>query len=121
MEGSHVRRGVDAILAAMDDSTVVDSARTSLVSAAVSALVATVFGLPLAYGLARAETRWRSAVLATVVLPLVLPPTVGGIVLLPVVGPNTLNAATWSRQMCVFGCFASFSGCARRARPRCDY
>ena len=79
----------DAILAAMDDSTVVDSARTSLVSAAVSALVATVFGLPLAYWLARTETRLQNAVLAVVVLPLVLPPTVGGVVLLTVFGPNT--------------------------------
>ena len=63
---------------------------TSLLSASVTTVLATGFGLPLAYWLARAETRWKNAVLAVAVLPLVLPPTVGGVVLLTVFGPNTL-------------------------------
>ena len=76
------------VLARMTDSTVVDAATTSVLSASISTTVATVFGLPLAYWLARSGSRWTNAVLGVVVLPLVLPPTVGGIVLLTVVGPG---------------------------------
>jgi molybdate/tungstate transport system permease protein len=76
------------VLARMNNPAVVSAAKTSLLSASISAVIATVFGLPLAYWLARAEGRWTTAVLAVVVLPLVLPPTVGGIVLLTVFGPG---------------------------------
>ena len=77
-----------ALLDALGDPAVVSAASTSLVSASVSTALATVFGLPLAYWLARSEARWKNAVLAIVVLPLVLPPTVSGLVLLTVIGPN---------------------------------
>jgi len=79
-----------AVAASLGDATVVDAATTSILAATLSTLLGTAFGLPLAYWLARADTRWTDAVLAAVVLPLVLPPTVGGVVLLTVVGPNTL-------------------------------
>jgi molybdate/tungstate transport system permease protein len=74
----------------MGDPTVVDSATTSLLSASISTVVATLFGLPLAYWLARTDGAVTTVVLAVVVLPLVLPPTVGGIVLLTVFGQNSL-------------------------------
>jgi molybdate/tungstate transport system permease protein len=77
------------VAARMTEPVVVDAASTSLLSAGVSTVLATLFGLPLAYWLARTGTAWRTVVLAVVVLPLVLPPTVGGVVLLTVVGPNT--------------------------------
>lgn len=77
------------ILTRILNPSVLNAAFNSLVSAAISTVVATVFGLPLAYWLARAEGRWTNAVLAIVVLPLVLPPTVGGIVLLTVFGPGS--------------------------------
>jgi molybdate/tungstate transport system permease protein len=77
------------VLARMGSAPVVEAATTSLLSASISAAIATVFGLPLAYWLARSEKRLTNAVLAVVVLPLVLPPTVGGIVLLTVFGPGT--------------------------------
>lgn len=77
------------VAASMNEAPVVDAATTSVLSASISTVLATVFGLPLSYWLARAETRWKNAVLAVVVLPLVLPPTVGGVVLLTVFGPNT--------------------------------
>jgi molybdate/tungstate transport system permease protein len=79
-----------AVAASLTEVTVVNAATTSVVAATCSTLLGTVFGLPLAYWLARADTRWTDVVLAAVVLPLVLPPTVGGVVLLTVVGPNTL-------------------------------
>jgi molybdate/tungstate transport system permease protein len=78
------------VLARMTERTVLNAAATSLLGATLSTVVATVLGLPLAYWLARAETPLRNAVLAVVVLPLVLPPTVGGVVLLTVFGPGTL-------------------------------
>jgi molybdate/tungstate transport system permease protein len=77
------------VISRMNNPAVVSSATTSLLSASISATVATVFGLPLAYWLARTDGRLSNAVLAIVVLPLVLPPTVGGIVLLTVFGPGT--------------------------------
>jgi molybdate/tungstate transport system permease protein len=77
------------VLGALSEPSVRTAVTTSLLSATVSTLVATTFGLPLAYWLARTETRWKGPLLAVVVLPLVLPPTVGGVVLLTVVGPNT--------------------------------
>ena len=76
------------VLARMSDPAVVDSATTSLLSASISTVAATTFGLPLAYWLARTEGAVTKVVLAVVVLPLVLPPTVGGIVLLTVFGPG---------------------------------
>jgi molybdate/tungstate transport system permease protein len=77
------------IFARMNNPTVVDSATTSLLSASISTVVATLFGLPLAYWLARTDGAVTKIVLAVVVLPLVLPPTVGGIVLLTVFGPGS--------------------------------
>jgi len=77
------------VLSRLSDPTVVDSATTSLLSASISTVVATLFGLPLAYWLARTDGLVTKVVLAVVVLPLVLPPTVGGIVLLTVFGPGS--------------------------------
>jgi molybdate/tungstate transport system permease protein len=82
------------VAARMTDPAIADAATTSLLSAGVSTLVATIFGLPLAYWLARGGTRWTNVALAVAVLPLVLPPTVGGVVLLTVFGPNTLLVAS---------------------------
>jgi molybdate/tungstate transport system permease protein len=79
-----------AVAGRMTDPAVVDAATTSVLSATITTVVATGVGLPLAYWLARATTPWTNVVLAVVVLPLVLPPTVGGVVLLTVVGPNTV-------------------------------
>jgi len=80
---------VGDVLARMSDPAVVDSATTSLLSASISTVVAALFGLPLAYWLARTDGAVTKGVLAIVVLPLVLPPTVGGIVLLTVIGPGS--------------------------------
>ncbi|ELZ17041.1 ABC transporter permease [Natrinema limicola] len=68
---------------------VVSAATTSLTASVTSAAIATLFGLPLAYWLARVDGRVKTIVTAIVVLPLVLPPIVSGMVLLTVVGPNT--------------------------------
>jgi molybdate/tungstate transport system permease protein len=78
-----------AVLARVTTPAVATAARNSLVSASITTAIAAGLGVPLAYWLARADGRWVAAVDALVLLPLVLPPTVGGIVLLTVVGPNT--------------------------------
>lgn len=68
---------------------VISAAQTSLLGSIVSTSIATTFGLPLAYWLARSDGRLPTLVTAIVLLPLVLPPIVSGMVLLTVVGPNT--------------------------------
>jgi molybdate/tungstate transport system permease protein len=78
-----------AVVAELGSPRVVEAAATSLFGALVATAIATAFGLPLAYWLARTDSRLRVPVLAVVVLPLVLPPIVAGMVLLTVVGPST--------------------------------
>lgn len=80
-----------SVLARLDDPRVIAAATNSLLAAGASTAIATAFGLPLAYWLARTRRRWREAVTALVVLPLVLPPVVSGMVLLSVVGPGALG------------------------------
>jgi len=79
-----------AVLRRVTDPTVVSAASTSLAASLASAAIATLFGLPLAYWLARANGRLKTLVTALVLLPLVLPPVVSGMVLLTVVGPGTV-------------------------------
>jgi molybdate transport system permease protein len=59
-----------------------DAMRLSLECSLWSTGLAIVFGVPLAYVLARAQFPGRALVRALVVLPMVLPPVVGGIALL---------------------------------------
>ncbi|MCF2165970.1 ABC transporter permease [Halobacterium salinarum] len=63
--------------------------RTSLATATAATVLATVFGVPLAYTLARATFPGKRLVNGLVVLPLVVPPLVGGTMLLTVVGRFT--------------------------------
>jgi molybdate/tungstate transport system permease protein len=76
------------VLARLSDPAVVDAAGTSVATATVSTALATAFGLPLAYWLARSDGPAAGVLTGVVVLPLVLPPVVSGMVLLTVVGPN---------------------------------
>jgi molybdate/tungstate transport system permease protein len=68
--------------------------RNSLLTAPISTTIAAVLGIPLAYVLARRSFVGKRLVEALVVLPLVLPPVVGGAMVLTVVGRFTpLGAA----------------------------
>ena len=62
--------------------TVTEALRISLVSAVAATAIALVLGVPLAWVLARGRFRGRSALRALVLLPMVLPPVVGGAALL---------------------------------------
>lgn len=72
----------------MLDSSDVAAIWLTLRLATVVTLLLLVFGTPLAWWLARTQSRLRHAVGAVVALPLVLPPTVIGFYLLLAMGPN---------------------------------
>jgi molybdate transport system permease protein len=76
-------RGLPHILA---DSQVLDALRLSLMCASAATAISLVFGVPLAWVLARSRARGISVLRALVTLPLVLPPVVGGVALLLVFG-----------------------------------
>jgi molybdate/tungstate transport system permease protein len=85
-----VSQSPGAVVRRLTDTDVISAATTSLTASTASAAIATIFGVPLAYWLARARGRVKTVVTAIVVLPLVLPPIVSGMVLLTIVGPETL-------------------------------
>jgi molybdate transport system permease protein len=60
--------------------------RLSLVVSLSAAAISFVLGVPIAWVLARARFRGRALVRAVVILPLVLPPVVGGVALLTSLG-----------------------------------
>lgn len=69
---------------------VVDALRLSIITSSVATLIAAVFGVPLAWLLARVEFPGRGLVRGIVTLPLVLPPVVGGAALLFALGGRGL-------------------------------
>lgn len=69
---------------------VVDALRLSLLGSLAAAGLAVVFGLPLAWILARADFPGRALVRGLVLLPMVLPPVVGGAALLYAFGRRGL-------------------------------
>src|SRR5262249_37272042 len=62
---------------------------TSLFTATISAALVTVFGVPLAYLLARGRGLTTRLLTVLVALPLALPPLMSGLLLLYIVGPYT--------------------------------
>ena len=62
--------------------TALDALRLSLICSLWATGLSLCFGLPLAWVLARVEFRGRSLVRALAILPMVLPPVVGGVALL---------------------------------------
>jgi molybdate transport system permease protein len=64
------------------ESAVLDALRLSLVCATAATALSLVFGVPLAWVLARSRFPGRGLLRALVTLPLVLPPVVGGVALL---------------------------------------
>jgi molybdate transport system permease protein len=72
------------------DPVVRDALRLSLVCSLGATALAFVLGLPLAWMLARTRLRGRRLVRALVLLPMVLPPVVGGVALLLAFGRRGL-------------------------------
>jgi len=69
---------------------VLTALRLSLVTATIATVVCMLLGVPLAWLLARVEFPGRRVVRALVTVPLVLPPVVGGVALLLVLGRRGL-------------------------------
>jgi molybdate transport system permease protein len=69
---------------------VFEALRLSLVTATVATVVCVVFGVPLAWLLARVNFAGKRLVRALVTVPLVLPPVVGGLALLLLLGRRGL-------------------------------
>ncbi|WP_123534814.1 molybdate ABC transporter permease subunit [Halosimplex salinum] len=84
-------RSPASVLASLNEPFVVGAARNTLVSATASTALALLFGLPLAYWLARTDVRGQTLVTAVVAFPLVLPPVVSGMVLLSAFGSDGLG------------------------------
>jgi molybdate transport system permease protein len=81
------RAVVDGSLATSIGSPVVlDALRLSLATTAVSLAITVVFGLPLAFVMARRRFRGKGWLEAVIDLPIVLPPAVAGLALLLVFG-----------------------------------
>ena len=83
------RTGVANVLAGLSSPEAQQAIRNSLLTAPVSTAIATIFGVPLAYVLARKSFPGKRIVEALVILPLVIPPVVGGAMLLTAVGRFT--------------------------------
>ena len=71
----------------------------SVVTATVSAALVAVLGVPLAYVLSRSEGRLSTLAGAAVQLPLALPPLMGGILLVQLVGPYTALGQFFGRHL----------------------
>jgi molybdate/tungstate transport system permease protein len=83
------RTGTANVLATLSAPGARTAVWNSLLTAPVATAVATLFGVPLAYVLARTSVRGKRLVEGVVVLPLVVPPVVGGAMLLTAVGRFT--------------------------------
>jgi molybdate transport system permease protein len=78
----------------LGEPQVLEALRLSLVTATIATAVCLVLGVPLAWLLARVAFPGRRLVRALVTIPLVLPPVVGGVALLLVLGRRGL-AGQW--------------------------
>lgn len=98
--GLLVRTPWRGLLSLLSAEMVTDTLWLSLLSSVAAAAVSLVLGVPLAWVLARSDLPGRSVVRGLVLLPLVLPPVVGGAVLLFAFG----------RRGTVGGSFERFTG-----------
>jgi len=83
------RTGVRNVVGGLSTPEAQVAIRNSLLTAPISTAIATVFGVPLAYVLARRSFVGKRLVEALVILPLVVPPVVGGAMILTAVGRFT--------------------------------
>ena len=82
---------MNALSAAADWAPVVLTLRLALVTTAILLCL----GTPLAWWLARTESRLKAGIEAVVALPIVLPPTVMGFYLIVLLGPHGWIGGPW--------------------------
>lgn len=90
LAGLLIRAPWSTLLRRLAEPQVLEALRLSLVCATAATVVCLLFGVPLAWLLARVEFPGRRVVRALVTVPLVLPPVVGGVALLLVLGRRGL-------------------------------
>jgi molybdate transport system permease protein len=78
------------LLTRLAEPAVLDALQLSLLCASAATVICLVLGVPLAWLLARSDLPGLRVVRALVTVPLVLPPVVGGVALLLVLGRNGL-------------------------------
>ncbi len=71
----------------------------SVSCATIALVIVTVFGVPLAFVLARSKGRVSSVVGVVVQIPLALPPLMSGIILIYIVGPYTTLGRFFNQQL----------------------
>ncbi|ASJ02801.1 molybdenum ABC transporter permease [Thermococcus profundus] len=76
------------------DPTVVEALKNSLLTATATALIALILGIPLGYSLARLEFPGKSLVQALMDVPIVIPHSVVGIMLLVTFSKSILDSYT---------------------------
>ena len=91
----------------LGDETVRDALWLSLVTSIIATVVAAVCGIPLAWALARGSWRGRGLVRSLVLVPLVIPPVVGGVALLSAFGRT--NGLVGEPLYSLFGIQFTFS------------
>jgi molybdate transport system permease protein len=74
----------------LTDDTATTALRLSMICSLLATLLSVVFGVPLAWVLARSEMRGRGAIRALCTLSMVLPPVVGGVALFFALGRRGL-------------------------------
>jgi molybdate transport system permease protein len=94
-------------LSLLGDSVVRDALWLSIVTSIVATLLAGVCGIPLAWALARGTWRGRTVVRSLVLVPLVIPPVVGGVALLSAFGRT--NGLVGEPLYSLFGIQFTFS------------
>lgn len=77
------------IINALNSDVIVSAIKVSLITSAFSSVICISLGMPLAYILARYNFWGKKILDTTVDLPMVLPPTVAGLALILLLGPNT--------------------------------
>lgn len=88
--GLLTRASPSSLARALAEPGVVDALGLSLAVSTAAVALALLFGLPLAYALARAELPGKALLRGLVALPMVLPPVVGGLALLATFGRRGL-------------------------------
>ncbi|SDQ23615.1 ABC transporter permease [Leucobacter chromiiresistens] len=83
---------------ALGDPDVLGAARNSLVSAALSAVLAVVIGTALALLLERTDLPGRRALRMLALSPMLMPPFVGAIAWLSLLGPSSTVNTLWSQR-----------------------
>ncbi|TDD47542.1 molybdate ABC transporter permease subunit [Nonomuraea terrae] len=90
LAGLLIRAPWPTLLQRLSEPQILEALRLSVVTATIATAVCLLLGVPLAWLLARVDLPGKRVVRALVTVPLVLPPVVGGVALLLVLGRRGL-------------------------------